>query len=75
MNTTRVDENYLQKLLDDLQSDHTTLFNSLKANMTAKEKTNLVERKVERHAKLLSDLMNKILNLKHLLEQIKTIKK
>jgi len=73
--TTRVDEIYLQRLLDDLQTDHTTLFNSLKANLTPKEKTNLVERKVERHAKLLSDLMNKILNLKHLLEQIKTIKK
>ena len=68
---TRVDENYLQRLLDDLQADHTTLFNSLKTNMTPKEKTRLVERKTERHAKLLSDLMNKILNLKHLLEQIK----
>jgi len=72
---TRVDEIYLQRLLDDLQTDHTTLFNSLKTNLTAKEKTNLVEKKVEKHTKLLSDLMNKILNLKHLLEQIKTIKK
>jgi len=68
---TRVDEIYLQRLLDDLQADHTNLFNSLKTNMTPKEKTKLVERKTEKHAKLLTDLMNKILNLKTLIATIK----
>ena len=71
MNTNKVDENYLQRLIDDLQQDYNTLFNSLKNNTTEKDKQKLLEQKVEKHTKLLADLMNKSLALKTLLSNIK----
>ena len=62
---------YLQRIIDDLQSDHTNLFNSLKNNATEKERQKLADRKVEKHTKLVSDLMSKAMTLKTLLSTIK----
>jgi len=70
-NTNRVDELYLQRLIDDLQSDYTNLFNSLKNNTTEKEREKLIDKKVDKHTKLLADLMNKALALKTLLSTIR----
>lgn len=70
-NTSRVDELYLQKIIDDLQSDYNNLFNSLKNNATEKERAKLIDRKVDKHTKLLADLMTKSLALKTLLSTIK----
>ena len=66
----RVDELYLQRLIDDLQSDYTNLFNSLKGNITEKERAKLADKKVDKHTKLLADLMTKSLALKTLLSTI-----
>ena len=71
MNSNRIDEMYLQRIIDDLQSDHTNLFNSLKNNATEKERQKLADRKVEKHTKLVSDLMSKAMTLKTLLSTIK----
>lgn len=71
MNTNRVDELYLQRLIDDLQADHNNLFNSLKNNATEKERLKLADKKVDKHTKLLGELMNKALTLKTLLSTIK----
>jgi hypothetical protein len=74
MNFNRIDENYLQKLIDDLQQDYNNLFNSLKNGTNEKEKTNLKNKKVDKHTKLLSNIMNSSLQLKQLLEEVKKIK-
>lgn len=74
INPNRVDENYLQRLIDDLQQDHNNLFNSLKNGVTEKEKTKLKNKKVERHTQLIAKLMNSALLLKQLLEEVKKIK-
>lgn len=71
MNPNRVDELYLQRLIDDLQTDHNNLFNSLKNNSTEKERQKLNDRKVEKHTKLVADLMSKAMSLKTLLSTIK----
>lgn len=71
LNPNRVDELYLQRLIDDLQADHNNLFNSLKNNATEKERLKLADKKVEKHTKLLGELMNKALTLKTLLSTIK----
>jgi len=71
MNPNRVDELYLQRLIDDLQTDHNNLFNSLKNNATEKERQKLTDRKVEKHTKLVADLMSKAMSLKTLLSTIK----
>lgn len=73
-NMNRIDENYLQKLIDDLQQDYNNLFNSLKNGTNEKEKTKLKNKKVDRHTKLLSNIMNSSLQLKQLLEEVKKIK-
>ena len=70
----RVDEIYLQRLIDDLQQDHNTLFNSLKNGTNEKEKTKLKNKKVDRHTQLIAKLMNSALLLKQLLEEVKRIK-
>ena len=74
MNFNRIDENYLQKLIDDLQQDYNNLFNSLKNGTNEKEKTKLKNKKVDKHTKLLSNIMNSSLQLKQLLEEVKKIK-
>lgn len=74
INPNRVDENYLQRLIDDLQQDHNNLFNSLKNGVTEKEKTKLKNKKVERHTQLIAKLMNSALLLKQLLEEVKKVK-
>lgn len=71
LNPNRIDELYLQRLIDDLQTDHTNLFNSLKQNASEKERNKLADRKVDKHTKLLSDLMTKALALKTLLATVK----
>ena len=71
MNTNKVDEMYLQRVIDDLQQDYNTLFNSLKNNTTEKDKQKLLDNKVEKHTKILAELMNKSLGLKTLLSNIK----
>jgi hypothetical protein len=73
-NINRVDESYLQRLIDDLQQDHNTLFNSLKNGTNEKEKTKLKNKKVDRHTQLIAKLMNSALLLKQLLEEVKRIK-
>ena len=71
INPNRVDELYLQRLIDDLQADHNNLFNSLKNNATEKERLKLADKNVDKHTKLLGELMNKALTLKTLLSTIK----
>jgi len=73
-NTNRVDESYLQRLIDDLQQDHNNLFNSLKSGTTEKDKTKLKNKKVDKHTQLIAKLMNSALLLKQLLEEVKKIK-
>ena len=73
-NTNRVDESYLQRLIDDLQQDHNNLFNALKSGTTEKDKTKLKNKKVDKHAQLIAKLMNSALLLKQLLEEVKKIK-
>ena len=71
INPNRVDELYLQRIIDDLQTDYNNLFNSLKNNNTEKERMKLTDKKVDKHTKLLADLMTKSLALKTLLSTIK----
>jgi hypothetical protein len=73
-NTNRVDESYLQRLIDDLQQDHTNLFNSLKNSVAEKDKLKLKNKKVDKHTQLIAKLMNSALLLKQLLEEVKKIK-
>jgi hypothetical protein len=70
----RVDEAYLQRIIDDLQQDYNSLFNSLKNGATEKDKIKLKSKKVDRHTKLLANMMNSALLLKQLLEEVKKIK-
>jgi len=70
----RVDESYLQRLIDDLQQDHNNLFNSLKNGIADKEKIKLKNKKVDKHTQLIAKLMNSALLLKQLLEEVKKIK-
>lgn len=70
----RVDESYLQRIIDDLQQDYNNLFNSLKNGATEKDKIKLKSKKVDRHTKLLANMMNSALLLKQLLEEVKKIK-
>jgi hypothetical protein len=72
--TNRVDESYLQRLIDDLQQDHNTLFNSLKNGSAEKEKLKLKNKKVDKHTNLIAKLMNSALLLKQLLEEVKKVK-
>jgi len=73
-NINRVDENYLQRLIDDLQGDHNNLFNALKTGISEKDKVKLKNKKVEKHTQLIAKLMNSALLLKQLLEETKKIK-
>ena len=73
-NNNRVDDSYLQRLIDDLQQDHTNLFNSLKNSIAEKDKLRLKNKKVEKHTQLIAKLMNSALLLKQLLEDVKKIK-
>lgn len=70
----RVDESYLQRLIDDLQQDHNNLFNSLKSGVAEKDKLKLKNKKVDKHTQLIAKLMNSALLLKQLLEEVKKIK-
>jgi hypothetical protein len=63
----RINEAYLERLIDDLQADYNLLFNTIKGIHTSKEKQFVIDRKTEKHTKLISDLMNKALILKTLL--------
>jgi hypothetical protein len=57
-NINRVDENYLQRLIDDLQGDHNNLFNSLKNGTSEKDKAKLKTKKIEKQTQLIAKLMN-----------------
>jgi len=73
-NINRVDESYLQRLIDDLQQDYNILFNSLKNGIAEKDKEKLKNKKVDKHTQLIAKLMNSALLLKQLLEDVKKIK-
>jgi hypothetical protein len=73
-NTNRIDEAYLQRLIDDLQQDHNNLFNSLKNGINDKEKLKIKNKKIDKHTQLIGKLMNSALILKQLLEEVKKIK-
>lgn len=70
----RVDENYLQRLIDDLQGDHNNLFNSLKNGTSEKDKAKLKNKKIEKQTQLIAKLMNSALLLKQVLEEVKKVK-
>ena len=70
-NINRVDENYLQRLIDDLQGDHNNLFNSLKNGTSEKDKAKLKTKKIEKQTQLIAKLMNSALLLKQVLEEVK----
>jgi hypothetical protein len=74
MNHNRVDITYLQRLIDDLQSDHNNNLNSLKNITLEKDKERMKLKKIDKQTKLLSNLMNTTLQLKSLLEDVKNIK-
>ena len=73
-NINRVDENYLQRLIDDLQGDHNNLFNSLKNGTSEKDKAKLKNKKIEKQTQLIAKLMNSALLLKQVLEEVKKAK-
>jgi len=73
-NVNRVDENYLQRLIDDLQGDHNNLFNSLKNGTSEKDKAKLKNKKIEKQTQLIAKLMNSALLLKQVLEETKKVK-
>ena len=73
-NVNRVDENYLQRLIDDLQGDHNNLFNSLKNGTSEKDKAKLKTKKIEKQTQLIAKLMNSALLLKQVLEEVKKSK-
>jgi hypothetical protein len=73
-NINRVDENYLQRLIDDLQGDHNNLFNSLKNGTSEKDKAKLKTKKIEKQTQLIAKLMNSALLLKQVLEEVKKAK-
>lgn len=73
-NINRVDENYLQRLIDDLQGDHNNLFNSLKNGTSEKDKAKLKTKKIEKQTQLIAKLMNSALLLKQVLEEVKKSK-
>ena len=73
-NINRVDESYLQRLIDDLQQDHNNLFNALKSGTEEKEKLKLKSKKVDKHTQLIAKLMTSALQLKQLIEEVKKIK-
>jgi hypothetical protein len=73
-NTNRVDENYLQRLIDDLQQDYNQLFNSLKNCPLEKDKIKLKTKKIDRQTFLISKIMTTALQLKQILEEVKKIK-
>jgi hypothetical protein len=69
---SKLDDMYLTRLIDDLQTEHTNLFNSLKSNSNnEKERNKLKEKQIEKRCRLLSDLMTKALSLKTILSQVK----
>lgn len=70
----RVNEDYLQRLIDDIQFDYNMLLNSVKNMKTNKEKQIVNDRKSEKHTKMLGDLMTKALALKTLLGTLPTKK-
>ena len=74
MNSNRVDISYLQRLIDDLQTDHNNNFNSLKNINLDKDKEKIKLKKLDKQTKLISNLMNSALQLKSLLEDVKNIK-
>jgi len=74
MDMNRVDENYLQRLIDDLQQDHTSLFNALKNGISEKERLRLKNKKADKHTQLIGKLMNSALLLKQLLQDVKNVK-
>jgi len=73
-NVNRVDENYLQRLIDDLQGDHNNLFNALKNGTSEKDKAKLKNKKIEKQTQLIAKLMNSALLLKQVLEETKKVK-
>jgi len=73
-NTNRVDENYLQRLIDDLQQDYNQLFNSLKNCPLEKDKIKLKTKKIDRQTFLISKIMTTALQLKQILEEVKKLK-
>lgn len=73
-NNNRVDENYLQRLIDDLQQDYNQLFNSLKNCPLEKDKIKLKTKKIDRQTFLISKIMTTALQLKQILEEVKKLK-
>lgn len=74
MNSNRVDEAYLQRLIDDLQQDHNNLFNSLKNIGTEKDRIKIKAKKTDKQLNLIAKLMNNALVLKQLLDEVKNCK-
>jgi hypothetical protein len=74
METLRISETSLTQLINDLQQDHTTLFNQLKNATNEKERERNKSKKTEAHSKLISKLLETSLKLKNLLNDVKNIK-
>jgi hypothetical protein len=74
-NQNRIDEQYAQRLIDDLQFDYNNLLNNLKNSVISeKDKAKLKLKKTDKHVKLLSNIISDALNLKVLLEEVKKVK-
>jgi hypothetical protein len=69
----RIDINYLQRLIDDLQTDHNINLNALK-NILEKDREKIKSKKIDKQNKLISNLLNNTLQLKSILEDVKNIK-
>lgn len=74
METLRITESQLSQLINDLQQDHTTLFNLLKNASNEKERERNKSKKVDAHSKLITKLLETSLKLKNLLNEVKNIK-
>jgi hypothetical protein len=73
-NTNRVDTMHLQRLIDELQTEHNNLFNSLKNTTLEKDREKMKAKKIDKQTRLIANLMTNALQLKQLLEDVKKIK-
>jgi hypothetical protein len=72
-NNNKVDISYLQRLIDDLQTDQNNNLNSMK-NILEKDREKIKLRKIDKQTKIISNLINTTLQLKSLLEDVKNVK-
>jgi hypothetical protein len=68
---SRIDETYLTRLIDDLQSAETEVFNKLKQPSTKANDIFKVGKLYEKQSKLLNSMKHNALTLKALLPKIK----